>query len=150
MAKKRPYEKKAFESTGEPADVSANLYLSMLTSPAWRELTARQQILYLYCKAQYYAEKKKPVKDNPLSFSMNQAKWREQYGLYKVNDEKSFYRDMSELILKGFVSCLMSGANTRQKSIYAFSIKWQKYGTPDFEILPSEMTAAMLKKFIKK
>ena len=55
--RKPPYQKKPFESNGASNDTSANLYMSMLLSDAWRALTAQQQRLYLYCKAQYYAEK---------------------------------------------------------------------------------------------
>lgn len=149
MPRKKPYEKKQFESTNSPSDTSANIYMSMLMSDAWKELTAKQKILYIYCKSQYYAEKKKP-KNNSLAFSMNQSKWRDLYELYKKNDEKSFYRDMTALIEKGFVICLESGAITRTKSIYAFSDKWRFYGTDHFEILPSEMTSSMSKKLRTK
>ena len=146
MPKKRKYEKKSFESTGSPSDTSANIYMSMLISTAWKELTAKQQILYLYCKSQYYAEKKKPIKDNLLSFTMNQSKWLTLYGLYTASNKNAFYRDMTALINHGFIICIESGATTRKKSIYEFSDKWQKYGTDAFEVLPSEMTKAMSKK----
>jgi len=144
VPRKKPYQKKTFESAGAKSDISANIYMSMLISAAWRELTPKQQVLYLYCKAQYYAEKKKPNGD-PLYFTMNQSKWRGMYGLYKTNDEKSFYRDMSALISRGFVVCIESGKNTRTKSVYAFSDKWRVFGTSAFEILPNEMTTSMLK-----
>ena len=134
---------------GATADTSANIYMSMLTSDAWRELSAKQQVLYIYCKAQYYGEKTKAT-GNPLAFTMNQSKWRDLYGLYKKNDEKSFYRDIAALIEKGFIVCLESGATTRTKSIYAFSDKWRQYGTEAFKILPEEMTLPMLKKLHKK
>lgn len=78
MAKKgnRKYQKKDFESTGATSDTSANIYMSMLLAPAWRELTANQQRLYLYCKAQYYGEKRKPItvecpNGNDQYFTMN-------------------------------------------------------------------------------
>ena len=83
--RKQPYQKKEFESTGASSDTSANVYMSMLLSPAWKDLTANQQRLYLVCKAQYYAEKQKPNSD-PLCFTMNQSKWADLYGLYKRNN----------------------------------------------------------------
>jgi len=144
--KKKAYEKKKFESSGASSDTSANIYMSMLMSAAWRELTARQIVLYLFCKAQYYAEKKKPAKDNQLSFTMNQAKWCDLYGLYPKTHMDKFYRDMGALISFGFIRCIECGANTRTKSIYEYSSKWQKYGRPEFEILPSEMTKSLLNK----
>lgn len=143
--RKKTYQKKAFESDGSPSDVSANIYMSMILSPAWKNLTANQRQLYLYCKAQYYGEKKKPT-DNPLKFTMNQTKWADMYGLYKRNNAASFTRDMTALIEHGFVVCSSCGATTRKKSIYRFSEKWQQWGTDSFQLDRSEMTLAMLRK----
>lgn len=143
--RKTPYQKKAFESTGTSADTSANIYMSMLLSAAWRALTAQQQRLYLYCKAQYYGQKTKP-NGNPLCFEMNQSKWCGLYGLYEKSNAKGFYRDMSTLIEKGFITCVECGAITRTKSIYRFSSMWQNYGTEAFTVSPSEMTLAMQRK----
>lgn len=143
--KRERYIKKPFESTGVSSDVSANLYLSMLTSPAWLDLSAQQKALYTYCKLQLYGEKSKPTED-PATFTMNQYKWRDQYQLYKVGNERSFYRDMTALIEHGFISCVKSGAYDKKKSIYRFSSKWQEWGTAAFDISTSEMTYSMTKK----
>lgn len=143
--RKHLYQKKPFESTGASNDTSANVYMSMLLSAAWRALTAQQQRLYLYCKAQLYAEKQKPNND-PFCFTMNQSKWAELYGLYEKSNAKGFYRDMSALIEKGFITCVECGAITRTKSIYRFSSMWQNYGTEAFAVSPSEMTLAMQRK----
>jgi hypothetical protein len=73
MPKKRDvYEPKSFESdvTILPKtkkkicakDVSANIYVSMLMSQAWHDLSLKQKELYLYCKAQYYGEKREHTK----------------------------------------------------------------------------------------
>lgn len=147
MSRRRtPYQKKLFESSGAASDISANLYMSMLLSPAWRDLTAQQQRLYIYCKLQYYGEKNKPIENDPNSFTMNQAKWCGAYNLYDNSNRRGFYRDMSALIEHGFISCVASGANTRTKSIYRFSAMWQKWATPDFEIAPADMTVGMIRK----
>ena len=143
--RKKPYEKKPFESTGKPSDTSANLYMSMLTSPAWKSLSAQQQALYLCCKAQYYGEKIKP-EGNQEYFTMNKGKWCNLYGLYDENNGKGFRRDMGKLIEKGFIACVECGAVTRTKTIYRFSDKWQQYGNDCFQVLPSEMTLAMQRK----
>lgn len=143
--RKQTYQKKPFESTGANNDTSANIYMSMLLSDAWKDLTAQQQRLYLYCKAQYYAEKRKP-RDDILCFTMNQSKWCGLYHLYEKTNAKGFYRDMEALIAHGFISCVECGAITRTKSIYQFSSKWQQYGTDTFTVLPSEMTIGMRKK----
>ena len=123
--------------------------MSMRMSAAWKELTAKQRDLYSCCKAQFYAEKRKP-NDNPLAFTMNQSKWCSLYGLYTKSNHMAFYRDMTALIEKGFIICVECGNITRTKSIYAFSDKWQRYGTEAFEVLPNEMTSSMLKKLRKE
>lgn len=147
--KKNTYIPKSFESTGKPGDTSSNIYVSMLLSPAWLDLTPKQIQLYLVCKAQRYAEKKKPNEDD-LCFTMNRSKWTHMYGLYrKGSNEQGFYRDMEALINHGFIACVECGATTREKSIYRFSDKWRIFGTPEFEILPSEMTSGMLRKLHK-
>ena len=143
--KTKPYEKKPFESIGASSDTSANIYMSMLLSDAWRALSAQQQRLYLYCKAQYYGEKRKP-NDDRLCFTMNQSKWASLYGLYEKSNAKGFYRDMSALIEHGFIVCVECGAATRTKSVYKFSSMWQRYGTEAFEVSPANMTASMLRK----
>lgn len=147
MAKRKtPYQKKPFESDGSRSDISANIYLSMVLSEAWRALTAQQHRLYVYCKMQYYGEKSKPVPDDPLTFTMNQSKWMKEYDLYKEGNKAGFYRDMGALISHGFISCVSRGGNGTFKTIYRFSSRWQKYGTPDFEIPQSEMTTALYRK----
>jgi hypothetical protein len=143
--RKTHYQKKAFESSGASSDTSANLYMSMLTSSAWRDLSAKQQVLYTYCKAQYYGEKMKPKQDSEC-FTMNQSKWCGLYGLYEKGNAKGFYRDMEALIEHGFITCVECGAVTRTKSIYRFSSKWKQYGTDAFEVSPSEMTYSMQRK----
>ena len=145
-SKNKKYVPKSFEADSTMlGDTSANIYMSMLLSKAWQSLTSKQQILYIYCKAQYYAEKKKP-QSNQEYFTFNQSKWNSLYGLYTLSNKRMFYRDMEQLILKGFIKCIESGKNTRTKSVYAFSNKWKFYGENGVEILPSEMTSAMLKK----
>lgn len=145
MAKKKPYQKKSFESNGKPSDISANIYDSMVRSKAWMDLSAQQRQLYMYCKMQYYGEKQKP-NDDTLCFTMNQHKWSDLYGLYDKTNAKGFYRDMAELIDHGFIICTECGSATRTKSIYRYSDMWQKYGTAEFAVLPSQRTSAMNRK----
>lgn len=150
MNKKRKlYQKKPFESEGSSSDTSSNIYMSMLLSPAFRDLTAQQARLYLFCKAQYYAEKQKPNND-PLCFTMNKSKWSGLYGLYDENNGRGFRRDMAALIEHGFITCQECGAITRTKSIYCFSSEWQRWKTEAFTLSPSEMTLSMSRKRAKK
>lgn len=143
--KRPPYQKKSFESTGVSSDTSANIYMSMLMSPAWAQLSAQQKTLYLYCKAQYYGEKQKP-EDDALCFTMNQSKWCGLYKLYQKSNASGFYRDISKLIEFGFIRCVSCGSTTRTKSVYGFSDMWQHYGTEAFNVPLSDMTSGMLRK----
>jgi len=133
MGKRRKpqYQKKSFESTGVSWDTSANIYMSILLSEAWRALTPAQAKLYLYCKAQLYAEKNKPItidgETRDEYFTMNRHKWCRLYGLYKDNNREGFHRSMDALIEKGFVELIQSGKTNRTKNIYALSSKWQDW-----------------------
>lgn len=131
---KEKYKPKGFESTGISSDTSANIYMSMLMSENWQKLTKNQQILYVYCKAQYYAEKRKPKpqiaqlndEELVLCFTMNKSKWCSLYHIYKDGNQNGFIKDMKALIDYGFIELVENGKNTRTKSIYKLSNKWNK------------------------
>ena len=149
MAKRKKYQKKLFESTGETYDVSANIYLSMIKSEAWLSLTKNQRLLYVYLKVQYYSQKRKPNKENKEMFYFNQTKWLNEYQLYSEGNKKSFYNDMEQLIIRGFIDCVSSGKTTREKNIYQYSSRWQNYNENKY-VDPKCMTYSMLKKFNNK
>ena len=131
--RKDRYVPKSFESIGNSNDTSANIYMSMLLSPAWNNLTKNQQILYVYCKAQYYAEKKKPkplikeLTDNEINlcFTMNKSKWCKLYKIYADGGQERFRKDMQALIDNGFIEIVENGKTNRTKNIYCYSNKWQ-------------------------
>jgi len=159
---KKAYRKKAFESAGVSWDTSANIFMSMLKHPAFRDMTPRQQILYVYCKAQYYGTK---GRDKPryvegtvrvkgeapdTQFYFNRSKWCIEYELYTDKDRASFYRDRDALISHGFIRVIENGKTTRTKTIYAFWDMWQQWGQPDFEVKPADMSTSMLNALRKK
>lgn len=146
---KKHYEKKTFESLCNSSDTSANIYESMMLSPAWMKLSSSQKALYFVCKSQYYAEKTKP-NNNSSQFTMNKYKWCNKYNLYTNANSGGFYRDIAALIEKGFIKCVECGFATRTKSVYQFSDKWQMYGKEGFCVLPNEMTVSMQRKTNKK
>lgn len=151
MAKKKvKYIKKSFESVGTTTnDVSSNIYMSMLTSNAWENLSTKQQQLYVYCKAQYYGQSGRRAADKTdnSKFYFNRVLWQDTYKLYKKGGETRFYKDMSKLIENGFIKCIKCGKHTRTKSIYQFSNKWQYWNTTKFELVPSELNSTLLKKY---
>ena len=142
----KKYVPKRWESKGETymddcgrmrADTSANIYESMLTSDAFALLTTKQQILYVFCKAQYYG-KRKPEKDFPEVEQMQGAElfylnWAavQQYRLYKPSMDKNFYQDMKALCDHGLIEKVASGKGRRQKSIYRFSDRWKTWQLPE-------------------
>lgn len=152
--KKEIYKPRAFES--EPTflpqnekgkhntDTSANIYISMLQSQAWHNLTYKQKELYLYCKAQQFGETKKKSehlteyeKENKIDvdlskrFTMNKSKWFNIYGLYTKNSQRHFYKDIKALIDNGFVIAVEKGQITRTKNIYEYTDKWRSLGKWD-------------------
>ena len=139
--KKTKYTLKTFESTGTTSDVSANIYDSMILSEAYRSLSSKQRDLYTHCKLQLYrvADKNKPDRLDPTQFYFNRYLWKHTYKLYSGGGG-GFYKDMEQLIKKGFIRCLSSGKTARVKSIYQFSDKWRLYGTDEFCIYPNELS----------
>lgn len=139
----RIYEPKDFESDksfliGRNYDTSANIFMSMMLSPAWRKLTKNQRLLYIYCKAQYYGKDKKSKNelltyeeklekkkvDTKNRFFFNRELWLNFYKLYSDNGQ--FYTDMDKLIELGFIRAVEKNQTTRKRNIYEFSSEWQK------------------------
>ena len=143
--RKKTYEPKAFESQNQGSsfinqrgknqcDTSASIFESMLQSKAYKSLTSKQKILYVYCKAQYYG-KRKPKKDYE-----KQGLYQEEtyfyfnfqlaidYELYTEKSHSGFYKDMKALMQKGFFELAKSGKGHKEKNVYKFSDKWQKWG----------------------
>lgn len=142
--RKKKWTGRPFESVGEHytdshgnsrPDVSARIFESMLVSPAFRSLTARQKVLYLYCKAQHYG-KKKPSKDydaeqypqtqQDICFYFNLA-LAVEYGLYAKTSRNEFYSDIKRLREVGLIETVISGKATKTKSVYRFSSKWRDF-----------------------
>lgn len=124
--KKQQYQKKSFESDLSSNDTSANIYMSMLLSPAWQDLSSKQKELYLCCKAQYYGQSGKRAVDNTdnTKFYLNKALWCGVYKVYSNSNQNSFYKDIGVLIEHGFIKRLESGKITRTKNRYQYSNKW--------------------------
>lgn len=132
-SRKKPYKPKTFESTGISNDTSANIYESMLESPAFMDLTKNQRLLYLYMKKQYYG-KRKPEKDFPdieqlqgddlFYFNLALAV---KYGLYTRGNHKSFYADIKAIEQHGFIETVSSGKSTKSRSIYRYSGAWKEW-----------------------
>ena len=129
MPRKKQYVPKPFESNKGRGDISANIYASMIQSPAWKKLTKAQQSLYLHMKLQYYGAKKIP--DMPETcFYFNQNLWQKTYNLY--TNKASFYKDRNRLIEMGFIDQITQEkdfeaeqfGNIHPKAVYQLSDRW--------------------------
>ncbi len=121
MARRKQYIPKPWESVGGNR-LSANIYASMIQSKAWMQLSKNARLLYVYMKLQYYGAKN--LADHPeTDFVFNWALASKTYGLY--TNYKQFQNDKNMLITNGFIELIENGKNTRTKSIYRFSDKWQ-------------------------
>lgn len=149
---RRPYKPQPFESSKARKDTSANIYTSMMLSPAWKDLTANQQILYLHMKQRRYGEtnKTRPDPANIDRFTFPKRIWCNLFGLYSANNAAGFYRDRDALIEHGFIIVVKNGQNGCRPSEYQFSDRW-KYWTKEhgLDIPPEYMSVSMLHKLIK-
>lgn len=133
MTRRKPYRPKSFESSGRSGDTSANIYESMLLSPAFMDLTPKQRLLYVYMKAQYYG-KKKPGKVHPEVKSLQREDLfyfplsiAEKYKLYTRANKRQFYNDIKVIESHGFIKTVSSGKSTKSRSIYQFVNDWIKW-----------------------
>ncbi len=117
------YTPKPFESVGGNK-LSANIYVSMMQKPAFYTLSGGAVKLYLYMKAQLYGAKNLP--EHPSTdFVFNWAMASKINNLY--TNKNQFYKDRNMLIEHGLIEYIENGKNTRTKSIYRFSDKWQTW-----------------------
>ena len=73
---------------------------------------------------------------------MNRYKFVEKYKLYSDGNRKAFHTDMDALIEHGFIDCVISGKQARMKSLYKYSDRWKKWGTPEYVITPNHRTTS--------
>ena len=119
------YKPKSFETRADGRDgkVYARIYNTMLKSQAWRNLSKNARDLYVHMKAQYYAQP--DIEGCPDGcFYFNRGMWQEDYKLYK--NQNQFYKDRDLLVKHGFIEIYQNGKNTRTKTIYMFSNKWNE------------------------
>lgn len=139
------------------ADPFAPVYLSKRLSQAFKDLTAKQQILLECCELQR-TRSFNARKANPDDFTLSKADWAKgtkehprpnSYELYAATSNERFSKDMAALIEHGFVICIEDGYNTRSKSTYRLIGEWVNWNTARFyadthgQIPPKYMTTFM-------
>ena len=127
MPKKSQPFNYSFESTRTTGGKFTKIHQDMNNSKAWQEISLRQRGLYLEFKNKFTKYKNGDTNENNISFP--RSEYMQLYG-----NERTFRKDIDELISKGFIKVVTSGWTTRQPSIYGLSNLWQKYNVIGFEI----------------
>lgn len=128
-----------YTSGGKPhRDTFAPVYMSILLSPAYQDLTLRQRNLLICMYEELYAQHNKPCatwekqghdpESNPYShtdiyFPCERA--AEYYSGY--SKRKAFSDDRGELERHGFIQTVSKGKKTRTLSVYRFSSAWKTW-----------------------
>ncbi len=126
-SKKLFYPFESFNENGAFTKISND----MIKSKAWKEISLRQQGLYLHLKTKFTKYKNQDTNANDISIPKKEAETL--YG-----DLKTFRKDIDILIEKGFIKQIKSGWNTRSANIYGFSDRWKLYGSDTFIIPESD------------
>ena len=138
MARKRKQPVKSWQRRPTASGHFQLLYDDLLDSPAFHDLSPKQKVLLIYCIRESHGAAMRENapeggKGDERMFYMNRA-LRIHHGLYAESDTRGFRRDMSALISHGFVDCLRSGYERRERSIFRLSARWNIWGTSDFTV----------------
>ncbi len=129
--KKVIIQNQKWESTKARGQKFTKICDDMQESKAWKELTLRQQGLYLLLKKKYI--KRPDDSDNAEDIHITNQDIKNT----KLSKNSVMY-DLDELINKGFIKVKYHGKLARKPNIYAFSDNWTKYGTDEFFIHPND------------
>lgn len=123
---KGEYLRKSFETmrpgkSSESNEPYAALYVTMLTSEAWQNLTHGARSLYTYMKLQYRSKQNQAAGLAPEQFYFNRA----MYKKLGFTNPSQFTKWRNELVDGGFITVYDHGRNM-SKAVYEFSDRWQR------------------------
>ena len=100
----------------------AKICHDMMDSPAWKNLSLRQQGLYLAFKKRYCQKKEmgEVISSNQDMIKFPKSEFMKIYG-----DDRTFRKDLKALIENGFIHLVESGRPTRTPNLYGFSERWK-------------------------
>lgn len=109
-----------------------SLYMDMLQSAAWQELSAHEIQLYIFMlsKQSHRVEKGIIWNSNKDNISIPAKEYRQ------LMHQQTFEKSIDNLIDKGFIKLVENRYHVRKCNIYGFNDMWAKYGTKDFYIKP--------------
>ena len=122
----------------EQTDTTTLLTYSMMISDAFRDLTARQRMLYVYAKSQFYGARSRPCNDykdidvfkeynGSRYFYLNHRLLSDVFGLYPKDNHRDLYKDIKALIEHGFIEKYSGGRSNRSRAIYRYSEWWKDW-----------------------
>ena len=131
-------EHKYMSNGKQYTDTTANVCYSMLISPAFKDLTPRQRMLYIYAKTQYFGAKSRPKSDYPdieeyktdngrKYFYLNHFLLSNVFGLYPKSNTRDLYADTNKLIEHGFIKQVSNGKINQKRSIFTYSDEWKEW-----------------------
>lgn len=148
MGRGKKYIPKSFESSRGDKDTFAAIYMSMVESVAWQELSKPQRELYRCMKHEHHNSRNRPVKSDLLCFCFNWTMYSQKYKLGK--NKQQFAKDKDALIERGFITCEEPGANTHTNAVFRFSDRWQRYGKPGYDIDRRKISVSLNNKLNKQ
>lgn len=126
----------------EQTDTTTLLTYSMMISGAFKDLTARQRMLYVYAKSQFYGARSRPGKDftdvpefkeykGQKYFYLNHALLSDVYGLYPKTNHRDLYKDIEALVKHGFIEYYTEpkavNKSNHMRTIYRYSEAWKDW-----------------------
>lgn len=126
----------------EQVDTTTVITYSMMVSEAFKDLTARQRMLYIYAKAQFYGARSRPCRDFPditdfheyngqRYFYLNHRLLSDVYGLYPKSNHRDLYKDIEELVKHGFIEYYTEpkavNKSNHMRTIYRYSEAWKEW-----------------------
>lgn len=126
----------------EQTDTTTLLTYSMMISGAFKDLTARQRMLYVYAKSQFYGARSRPCNDfrdipefkeykGQKYFYLNHRLLTDVYGLYPKNNHRDLYKDIAELVKHGFMEYYTEpkavNKSNHMRTIFRYSEAWKDW-----------------------
>ena len=126
----------------EQTDTTTVLAYSLMISEAFKDLTARQRMLYVYAKGQFYGARSRPKDDfrdipdfkewqGRKYFYLNHRLVSDIYGLYPKSNHRDLYKDIEALVKHGFIEYHTEpkavNKSNHMRTIYRYSEAWKDW-----------------------
>lgn len=125
----------------ERVDSPITLTMAMLSHPAFKDLTPKQRLLYMYAKSQYKAmvdrtkfeEDYPQFKGKPEYIYLNHKLMIDVFEMYPKSSARLLYKDITALTEHGFLQPVLDESN--QRKVYKLIAEWQNW-QPHLKYLP--------------